>query len=101
ILTNLQTTYRRARWSPEGTDIIFDAFVDNTREIFVTSVDGLRLRRLTNDSFDDGTPAWSPDNSRIVFTSQRSGSDSLYIMNTDGTNLQQLPFEAMHVFDPL
>jgi Tol biopolymer transport system component len=56
-------------WSPDGAWIVFASnrtgFKDETGgmsdgEIFVMRADGSDLRQLTENTFEDGTPAWRP-----------------------------------------
>jgi Tol biopolymer transport system component len=56
-------------WSPDGEWIVFASnrtgFKDETGgmsdgEIFVMSADGSEVRQLTENTFEDGTPAWRP-----------------------------------------
>jgi Tol biopolymer transport system component len=47
-------------WSPDGTKIAFVRGVQKSSEIFVISVDGTGLRRLTNNPWPDFAPDWQP-----------------------------------------
>jgi TolB protein len=48
--------------------------------------DGTGLVRLTDNQFNDASPAWSPDGTRIAFVSERNGHLNIYMIDTDGTN---------------
>jgi TolB protein len=64
---------------------------DIESDIYISKLDGLEQRRLTNSPGLDGFSAWSPDGRRIVFTSDRnSGNWELYFMNSDGTEQKRL-----------
>ena len=64
---------------------------DIESDIYMSKLDGLEQRRLTNSPGLDGFSAWSPDGRRIAFTSDRnSGNWELYFMNSDGTEQQRL-----------
>jgi TolB protein len=65
----LAPTFRDAAapsWSPDGKAIAFMSDHDNLKlksgsiEIYVASVDGRRLLRLTHNRTDDVSPAWQP-----------------------------------------
>jgi TolB protein len=45
-------------WSPDGTQIAFQASRDGNFEVYVMNADGSNQRRLTNHSDWDGWPSW-------------------------------------------
>jgi TolB protein len=49
-------------WAP-GTDIAFSSDGD----LYATAEDGTNVRRLTETSTTESTPAWSPDGATIAF----------------------------------
>ena len=81
-------------WSPDGTKFLFAAgiylTIDSvgTSNIFVASVDGKSVVRLTNDNqVMNGSAKWSPDGKLITFGSWAPGkSYSIDLMNGDGSN---------------
>jgi Tol biopolymer transport system component len=92
--------YLRARtpaWSPDGTRIAFATQADTTvpdpyfdLDIFVASVEGEVVTRLTDAPGDDAAPSWSPDGSQIAFVSHRDGNPEIYVMNADGGAQERL-----------
>ena len=59
----------RPKWSPDGSQIAFEAFIGHSREIYVANADGtsrfqVSRPRLGADMFLGG---WSPDGKRIVY----------------------------------
>jgi dipeptidyl aminopeptidase/acylaminoacyl peptidase len=58
--------YRR---SPDGSRFVFGAAVEDgsTRQLFLGSVDGSRVRQLTDEPLAATGGRWSPDGSKIVF----------------------------------
>jgi dipeptidyl aminopeptidase/acylaminoacyl peptidase len=86
-LTNL-TGDSRARFSPNGSKIVFQSIRDGQAEIYVMNSDGTGQTRLTNNPAWDTAPAWSPDGTKILFTSLRDDgvTPALYLMNADGSN---------------
>jgi len=70
-------------WYPEGS-----AQMDG--DIYVASIDGTNLRRLTTAEGMDDHPAWSPDGTRIAFTSFRSGHGDIWVMGANGTGQTNL-----------
>lgn len=65
--------------------------------IYVSSVGGGMLQRVTNDGKSNTRPRWSPDSKRIFFVSDRSNGGQIWSMNADGSDPRQvtnLPTEA-------
>jgi hypothetical protein len=77
-------------FSPDGTQILFDAGTDSGYDIFVMGSDGSDVRQITHTG-TDYNPSWYPDGTRIVFTRQESASESdIFVMNADGSNVRRL-----------
>jgi Tol biopolymer transport system component len=70
--------------------IAFQSDRENGYGIYTMNPDGSNVRRITNDTVQNGTAAWSPDGKKIVYVSRRNGQSSLYTMNIDGTNQRYL-----------
>jgi Tol biopolymer transport system component len=69
-------------WSPDGTKIVFGAFVGDLdergkgeSELFMMDSDGSNLRQITDRPGTDVSPAWSPDTTRIAWGGQTTESD--------------------------
>jgi dipeptidyl aminopeptidase/acylaminoacyl peptidase len=87
---------RSSNISPDGTHILFtrswadknnDRFASN---IWVTDIQGSRVRHMTTGNFRDSSPRWSPDGRMIAFISDRDGTSQIYIMWFDTGELAQL-----------
>ncbi|HEX8707833.1 MAG TPA: PxKF domain-containing protein [Pyrinomonadaceae bacterium] len=99
-LVNLSNTPRlyeiNLAWSPDSRKIAFVS--DRTGpDIYVTTVDGSSLTRLTGTSGILGAnyePVWSPDGSKIAFRSSRdpNGANNVFLMNADGSNQVRLTY---------
>lgn len=115
-------------WSPDGSQIVFDAQKGNptgtasysnplTSEIYMINADGSNLRRLTDNAIMDSGPTWSPDGKTIVFASSRDGDPQytmkmayistdnkgafeLYSMTADGQNIQRLTQNTANDYNP-
>ena len=85
-----------ARWSPDGTRILFaTARNQATGALWTVNADGSGLTKV----FEDGEgrfaiqPAWSPDGSQIMFPLDPIAdafthpSNGIYVVNADGTGL--------------
>ncbi len=77
------------RFSPDGKEIVFSSWLDNSFDLFRISSDGNGLIRLTKDFGSNEDPNFSPDGEFISFTSQRvlsrtRAEQNVYIMDRDG-----------------
>jgi Tol biopolymer transport system component len=88
-------------WSPDGQQIAYTVSHTATpepaqSEVYVSSVDGLQTRNLSNDpEHMDFGPSWSPDGREVTFVSQpveawRAGEEPMIadirVVMADGTN---------------
>ncbi len=97
-LTNNEVRDITARFSPDGSKIVYSSYTGTDWDLFVMDNDGSNKRNLTNDDkLFNAWPAWSPDGTKIVF----SASDgpgvggalsilNIYTINVDGSGLQKL-----------
>ena len=53
-----------------------------------------RATAITNNSYDDYSPAWSQDGRRIAFVSYRGGDAEIYVMNANGSDVTQLTHDT-------
>ncbi|MGZ3787630.1 MAG: hypothetical protein ACXVLQ_03865 [Bacteriovorax sp.] len=77
------------RFSPDGKEIVFSSWLDNSFDLFRISSDGAGLSRLTKDFGSNEDPSYSNDGEFIAFTSQRvlsrvKADQNIYIMDRDG-----------------
>lgn len=71
------------------------------RAIYLASLDGQRVRRLTAGVHEDHSPRWSPDGSRIAFISNRDhAAGQVYLIAVDGGEAQQLTDQPTGASDP-
>jgi Tol biopolymer transport system component len=98
-LTNNTATDGDARWSPDGTKIVFQSNRDGNQEIYVMDADGQNQRRLTSRPETDSNPRWSPDGRQIVFVGATGGGGSnseIFVVGVNGndpepTNISNSP----------
>jgi WD40-like Beta Propeller Repeat len=81
-------SYDEPEWSPDGRWIAFT----NRFRIWLMSIDGAQIKRLTHGPASDHSPSFSPDGSRIAFVRSRSepdgtGERALLSMDLDGGNI--------------
>ncbi len=77
------------RFSPDGKEIVFSSWLDNSFDLFRIGSDGSGLSRLTKDFGSNEDPSYSNDGEFIAFTSQRvisrvKADQNIYIMDRDG-----------------
>jgi len=86
---------RAPAFSPDGRKVAFVSLPANefgslragaTADIYVVDADGSNRVQLTDDEFNNQTPAWSPDGTLITFVSNRDGNYEVYVMGADGSN---------------
>ena len=83
-LTNHEAPDQRARWSPDGTAVVFQSKRDGNWEIYTVGIDGENLTRITENDKTDRNAEWSSGG--IVFESQRDGNWEIYKSDPDGNN---------------
>jgi len=60
------------------------------KDVYIMSVDGGDVRRLTSADTLNLSPTWSPDDNSVVLTSYRGGNPDLYSIALDGGNWTRL-----------
>ncbi|MBI3466362.1 MAG: PD40 domain-containing protein [Planctomycetes bacterium] len=68
--------------------ILFVSDRDGNAEIYMADEDGANVKRLTNNTTLDFSPAWSPDGQRIAYVSRGTEQNAfvfLRLMSVDGT----------------
>lgn len=82
--------------SPDGKNIIFTrSWVDEINDrsnssLWITDLEGKRVRELTSGSWRDSSPVWSPDGRKIAFISDRDGTSQVHVMWLDTREVAQL-----------
>ncbi|MCJ7680436.1 MAG: DPP IV N-terminal domain-containing protein, partial [Candidatus Aminicenantes bacterium] len=75
--------------SPDGQLILFTrSWVDQMSDrsagnLWVTDVEGKRIRELTHGNWRDSSPVWSPCEKKIAFLSDRDGTNQIHVMWLD------------------
>jgi len=79
------------RFSPEGSEIVFSSWMDNSFDIFKIKKDGSQIYRLTKNFGSNEEPSFSPDGEFIAFSSlklkkrsRKLSVQNIYIMDRDG-----------------
>ncbi len=88
-------------WSPDGRRIAFVSGRDWKDHVFVIGVDGIGLKRVTDETAIKGTPAWSPDGKRIAYMALlQERTFQIYVIGVDGRNRVRLTRHKEHHMDP-
>lgn len=79
--------------SPDGERVAYTTLryaegelFEHTYEIAAQAIDGSDRRRLTQNNWNDVSPAWAPNGSRIAFISHRENSPRVFTIAPDGTD---------------
>lgn len=99
IDVNLDAIGGRSDWSPDGNWLAFYAGGRESSQIYLASVTGNVVYKLTERS-SNLAPSFSPDGNWIVFTSYRDGDGEIFIMRSDGTDMRQLTFNDYTDWQP-
>ena len=92
---NISTTFGATgndgdpRWSPDGTQIVYECDLGVDEDICIANADGTGTRTnlsktIGGDSLQEENPRWSPDGTRIVYECDDTGN-KICILNADGS----------------
>lgn len=75
-------------WSPDGTQLVFDADDANASHIYVVNADGTNLHIVATPTLDPDFfhPHWSPDGTKITFDADGPNTVDLWVMDASGAN---------------
>jgi len=99
-LTSDLTNKGRPAWTSDGAKLVYEAEVGKgNRDLFVMNADGSNPQDITNNPFDDYSPAVSPRDGTIAFVSTRvAGAQQIFTMAMDGTGAEDI--SALHTRQP-
>ena len=92
IPDHVQELFSPPAWAPDGTRVLFTVpdYDHPSNRVSIIQVDASSgdVRNLTDDTYQNESPAWSPDGAWIAFSSTRSGVFTVHVMRPDGTGIQ-------------
>lgn len=88
ILQRLTETFEyegNPSWSPDGSWLAYEVFVNESLEIVIRSVDDptQEVIQLTSNPAADYAPSWSPGGRQLAFVSDRTGSPEIFVADLD------------------
>lgn len=88
--------------SPDGGKLAYyGGATGQASEIFVLNLTTKAVKRLTNNTVPDYTPAWSPDGTKLAFASLRAGKLQVYTMNSStGGNVTKITSKTYGAYAP-
>jgi len=91
------------RLSPDGKDILYEAWTSDHGEIRVTDLATKRTRPIfkTTGERVNLAPAWSPDKSLVAFSNKVNGNSEIFTMNQDGNGLRNLTNDPLPDGEPV
>ena len=79
------------KFSPDGKFIVGSRKVKGNSDLYLWSLDGSQVIRLTEHPAKDESPLWSPDGGWIVFVSDRDKTKDLWAVRMQGSNAAGAP----------
>jgi tricorn protease len=88
-LTSGQASETNPVFSPDGSQIAFNAAYENNLDVYIVDADGGQPKRLTYHPSADHVRGWTPDGSVVTFSSGRMANDNratnqLYHVSIEG-----------------
>lgn len=77
-------------WTRDSKSIVFTRIIDQGLKLFVKSIEGNTLKRLSTHNANDFAPSTSKTEDKIAFLSDKTGRIHLFVMNTDGSGLKNI-----------
>ncbi len=96
-LTHLNVDVHGAAWRPDSSALAFsanthqrDEYTYERSDLFVATLDGndARLTRLTDDGYNNDSPAWSPDSRTLAFRRELGLSEVIAAKQDHGAPVQ-------------
>ncbi len=95
---NLITTGSAGAWSPNSSQIAFQATDDKGfTQIWIANADGSNRRQVTTDVGTHGMPIWSSDGAWLFYRSDQGGLGwAIFAIRTNGTDARKIVDSNVH-----
>lgn len=100
-LSNNNGENRYPAASPNGEEIAFSSFQNDSWDIWIMDRDGSNPRQITSDNSNNTKPVWSSNGQSLLFVSDRNGHSDVYRISKDGANLRRLTEYQGQDIDPV
>ncbi len=88
-------------WAKSGDQFVFMSNAgEGNYDLYLGSVTGKDVQRLTKDPSKDGQPNWSPAGKLVVFVSGRSGGAQLFLLDVATGQAERISHKAESYFYP-
>lgn len=104
-LLYITSSIRAPALSPDLRTVAYMAFVDGSWELYTLDLLDRTVKRLTDNTAEDGLPAFSPNGEYIAFVSDRGRTWGVWRMRPDGSDVRQIvalpgPVDGRVEFEP-
>ena len=87
-------------WMPGQQKLAAALSFSGDQEIYLLTINGEVIKRLTDSLGIDVSPRFSPDGGKIAFTSKRAGTPQIFIQDIDSGSVKRLTFEGLNNTSP-
>jgi len=99
-LTALKYDDQDARWSPNGTSIVFSSNRSGFWDIWVKNLRTGAVVQLTKTHLVDSQPVWSPDGTTVAFIRAGGGTADVWIVDVATRHVEQVSTDGAVDADP-
>jgi len=88
-------------FAPDGAELVYQSNATGNWDLYLSSLDGSRVRPIVTSPAADITPVFSPDGRAILFVSERDGQREVYVCAGDGSGQKRLTEDPGHDLHPV
>ena len=99
-IVNLKGMNISPDWMPGQLKLAAALSFSGDQEIYLLTINGEVIKRLTDSLGIDVSPKFSPDGQKIAFTSKRAGTPQIYIQDIGSGSVKRLTFEGLNNTSP-